>query len=528
MPESNDEADEYYDVVTGGAKPTAFVYKKDTEDDFADPMADLRKYDGLSEDFKKAVQRKKRKGQVGTGAESKKDEGVDTISGYNVFDCVLPPYNINYLNRLMVVSPAHAASVRAKVANIIELGFELVDSHLTRQQKENKKGTALDKFNRRLNEVKNDLYDKLDNLNDEEDLIQVLSKVYTDMEATGNGYLEIGRTVSGQIGYIGHIPAIYMRVRRQRDGYVQMVSNRAVFYRKFGDKETLDPIGGDTNPNEIIHFKNYNPNSNFYGIPDIIAAKQALAGNEFSNRYNLEYFENKAVPRYIVVIKGANMGNDTKREIIQFLEASTKGDGNSHRTMVVPLPPDTDQGKVEFKMEPVEVGIQDSSFNNYKKNNLADILMAHRVPLSKIGLAEGVSLAVARDADKTFSDQVCKPAQRIVEKKINSIIHEFTNAFNFKLKEMTLTDEKTQAEIDRVYLTYGVVTANEIRTRWGENGILDGDKPWVPPQKMQAGTDTVNNTKQGKERDATRAANSTDSARSATGRATQGDGRTTK
>jgi capsid portal protein len=45
-------------------------------------------------------------------------------------------------------------------------------------------------------------------------------KVYTDLQATGNGFLEIGRTVTGEIGYVGHIPATTVRVRRLRDGFV--------------------------------------------------------------------------------------------------------------------------------------------------------------------------------------------------------------------------------------------------------------------------------------------------------------------
>jgi hypothetical protein len=34
----------------------------------------------------------------------------------------------------------------------------------------------------------------------------------------------------------------------------------------------------------------------------------------------------------------------------------------SHRTLYIPLPGDTDNNKVEFKMEPIENGIQEGSF----------------------------------------------------------------------------------------------------------------------------------------------------------------------
>ena len=53
--------------------------------------------------------------------------------------------------------------------------------------------------------------------------------------------------------------------------------------------------------------------------------------------------------------------------------------------------------------------------------------MAHRVPINKIGTPEGVNLAVARDADKTFREQVCRPAQMNLEKKLNKIVEEINN-----------------------------------------------------------------------------------------------------
>ena len=98
----------------------------------------------------------------------------------------------------------------------------------------------------------------------EDTFTQTLIKVYTDLEATGNGYIEVGRTVGGNIGYIGHIPAKTMRVRRLRDGFVQLLYGKAVYFNNFGDKETENPIAGqEDRPNEIIHLKKYTPMNNY-------------------------------------------------------------------------------------------------------------------------------------------------------------------------------------------------------------------------------------------------------------------------
>jgi capsid portal protein len=47
--------------------------------------------------------------------------------------------------------------------------------------------------------LRQDLHDWLEDCNEEETFKETLIKVYTDVEATGNGYLEIGRTSAGKI-----------------------------------------------------------------------------------------------------------------------------------------------------------------------------------------------------------------------------------------------------------------------------------------------------------------------------------------
>jgi hypothetical protein len=127
-------------------------------------------------------------------------------------------------------------------------------------------------------------------------------------------------------------------------------------------------------------------------------------------------------------------------------------------------------------MEPVEAGTQESSFNKYRLANRDEILLAHRVPINKIGLPEGVSLANARDADKTFKEQVCKPAQMRFEKKLNKIIEEKTDALILKFNELSLTDEDTQSKIDERYLRMQVITPNEVRIRKGMIPLDGGDE----------------------------------------------------
>lgn len=504
-------------VIVGGSRERVLV--DEIEDPFKKAATNYRTMQGLDAASKKRASRLEKVHQnVGGTAGSKKQE-VEDATGYDFFRVVTPPYNLDYLARLYTVSSAHYAAVNAKVENIVGLGYDFVDSHKTKQEFDKTDGNErkADRMRKKLAELRNDIFDWLDSTNEEDEFEETLKKVYIDFETTGNGYIEIGRKSNGEVGYIGHIPSTTMRVRRARDGFVQIVSNKATFFRHFG-KDTPNPIdGGDPEPNEVIHLKKYSPVNSYYGVPDIISAIGAVSGNEFAARFNLDYFENKAVPRYVIVVKGGKLGIQSQTNIVEFFETSLKG--KNHRTLFVPLPADEPDSKTSFEMKPVEAGTQDASFVNYTKINLQSILMAEKVPMTKVGLAEGVNLAVARDADKTFKEQVCRPAQRILEKKLGKVFAEKTDVFRFKLTELTLTDEATQAKIDEIYLRMQTVVPNEVRARWGKPGIKGGEK--VVDLKAQAGAEAA--AQGNRQRDVARSTNATDS--KGEGRNTKGDGR---
>jgi capsid portal protein len=252
---------------------------------------DLKKISGLSPAFKRKVSREFQKRLSGIdGTATQQNLLQQAVTGYALFDLVEPTYNLEYLSTIYEISPYNYAAINAKVANIVGLGYSFVESRKAIEALDNiSDETQLNRARRKMDRIRQQLEIWLEDVNEEETFVETLVKVYTDLEASGNGFLEIGRTTSGNIGYIGHIPSKTMRVRRLRDGFIQLLYGKAVFFRNFGDQETENPIAGDADrPNEIIHFKKYTPMNNYYGIPDIVASQNAMAGNEFAGKYNLD------------------------------------------------------------------------------------------------------------------------------------------------------------------------------------------------------------------------------------------------
>lgn len=510
----------------------------DPDDPFNTPASDLKKYvnlDGspaLEKNFVRRTDRRLRKdynistsdettGYTGANNARSKQINIEAVIGYTYLECVLPPYNLSWLAQLYDKSPAHHAAVNAKVESVFGLGYDWIESPKTKMARNSiRTDGGLSRLESTLAKEKFNIQQWLESTNNEEPFEEVMQKLGRDYESTGNAYLEIGRDKKGNIGYIGHVPSAYVRVRKNRDGYVQIFSNHVVYFRNFGAKNA-NPITDDANPNELIHFKKYSPGHMYYGIPDIISAQNPLAGNEFASRYNLDFFENKAIPRHVIIAKGVDLTANSRNKLVQFFEAGLRG--QHHRSIYIPLPAGD---QVDLKFESIEEGTQDSSFSNYRKDNNSEIFMAHRTPPTRAGVFEGnIALAAAQEADKVFKETYSSPEQAIFEKKIKRLFAEVTDMFVFTLNELSLTDANTQSQIDERDIRNQVKVPNEVRAGRGLGPRPDGkgNEPFSPTAQKAA--DMRANATQSRKRDADRSANRSDDINNATGRNAKGSGR---
>jgi capsid portal protein len=172
-------------------------------------------------------------------------------------------------------------------------------------------------------------------------------------------------------------------------------------------------------------------------------------------------------------------------------------------------------------MEPIENGIQEGSFKEYRKQNRDDILVAHQVPLSKLGGGDSSNIAAALAQDRTFKEQVSRPAQDKLNKMINKIIREKTDILDFKFNELTLTDEIAQSQIIERYIKSQVMLPNEARTILGMPQREGGDEIFsVKPEQE--------NNPAERERDKERTNNQSDGSATLSGRNPKGEGRSSQ
>lgn len=438
---------------------------------------------------------------------------VSRENAYSLFDLVEPPYNLATLSRLYEASAPNYAAINAKVAHLVGLGYSFEPTpKVVNEIAETKEKARRENRLKMVEEAKVDLTDILDGISEDRSFTDVMHRVITDLEAVGTAYIEIGRSSKGTIGYVGHIAAHTIRVRRAKDGFVQLADGKAQFFANFGmAKKTRVPFDTGGTPNELIQIKKFTPTNTYYGVADVVSAKESAYGLIAANGFNLDYFSNKAVPRYVVSVEGAKIDSKSEENLIDFL---TGLKNNHHRTILVPLPANPQTGVVpKLNFQKVENDVQEGSFSKYKSQSTNEILMAHRTPITKVGSSGldsgGSSLANSRDQDRTFKEQVIRPQQELIESRVNWIIGEFTNAFKLRFNEFTLTDEDTQSQIDERDARMGAILINERRRKLNLPPLEDGDV--AAPISAQARAEQTAQANGNRTRDQERSSRSSDS-----------------
>jgi PBSX family phage portal protein len=485
---------------------------------FFDPLEQgpsfFKSFNGLSPYTKRKISK------AASAQSQNAEDAYYAKNGYGLFDLATPPYNFEELVSFYDISSTNHSAIDAKVKNVVGLGYNFDLSELaTTKIQAIESDTRTEKVQRKFDKLKSQLILWLNGLNDSDDFEETLDRVAKDFEIIGNGYLEVGRTVTGEVGYLGHIPASTVRIRRKRDGFVQVVGNSVTFFRNFG-AQNPSPITGDPRPNELIHLKKYSPTSTFYGVPDSVSAATAIVGDSLASQYNVKFFDNSATPRYIATLTGGRLSATAEDKLFKFLQSSLRG--NPHRTLFMPLPQDPMGNPIEFKLHRVDDALLDGAWENYRERNKLDILIAHGVPESRVGGGSGSNIASALSSDRMFKEQVVVPTQRIFESAINKIIKEKTDAVTFNLNELTLTDELSKSQIYERLIRNQIVTPNEVRNELGMPARSGGDDIVEPKPQIKAEQNAQANGS--RERDKTRVDNNSDSTSTVSGRNPKGEG----
>jgi PBSX family phage portal protein len=433
---------------------------------------------------------------------------VDPFTGnYDALGLVSPPYGDNSYDIITYRydnSDALQSAIDAMVTNVCAFGVQCV-------------GYASDLPPDALDEITDErkrIQARLDQISSIGSFNAVRKRVRRDHDLFGDGYYEVIRDPSGALVGLEHIPAGTMRKSRlskqpvpmrvwQRgpDGvftrvvvwrrvrrYTQRVDGQYQWFKEFGDPRPLRGDTGEEDPNaspdvlanEVINLCHYEPdgyNLTPYGKPRWRGAAPDIAGRAAAASVNADIFDQKGIPPMAILVQGAQFDDEViKRITEQFV--SLKGRSNFHAPLIleaVGADAGTDASdpagitrpgavpKIDFK-DLTKATPSDAQFLAYRKDCIAAVRMAFRIPGLFMGQSDEYNFATAQTARTVTEEQVFQPERSDEDDLYNvTLVPELGARWTkFQTKGPPLLDETTLLKVLEFGAASGALTVENV------------------------------------------------------------------
>jgi PBSX family phage portal protein len=354
----------------------------------------------------------------------------------------------------------------------------------------------------------NKLYDFFDSCTLFEDFSFLAGQIAIDFETFGYALVEMTRTKNGQPARFYHMAPETCRLARDlRDVVgetdqryiVQIVNTHERIFKIYdGEAPKITEPHTGTKMTEALFIRRYHVDGGKYGIPGWVPSLKAMVGNDKVAEYNINFFNNEAVPRFAVVVSGGKLDDDTKTFLNRYFKKELKGVANAHKTLVLSAPKGT-----EIKLIPLAVEMKDGGFRYYRKDNRDEVIAAHGVPPHRIqvydiGDSGTISPGSLFNIDKNYKYSIIEPLQCTIANMFNKIIK-----LDFGIKDKQLQfnpldigEEENQANIKKTiaaahekYYNMGAMNIDEIRAelklqKFGDMTDIDDEiKEWSKTPK---------------------------------------------
>lgn len=219
----------------------------------------------------------------------------------------------------------------------------------------------------------------------------------------------------------------------------------------------------------IIHIKEFNPQSYFQGLSPIVPAAYAIDLHTFINKHNNALMKNGARPSgYLKVPAGVELSENTILRLREDIKTKYTGAENTGKTVML----ESGIEWVQTSMSP-----QDGDFKNLKDSSAHEIGLAFNVPIELLNTIPAKYDNLAAAYDQLYSDAVVPESHSYCDNlNINLVPLYGDNLIlepNFDHTPVMLRRKiKTMTELNSI----GFITKNEKRVLSGMEERPDGDE----------------------------------------------------
>ena len=454
--------------------------KREKKDEYDGPMitggilyesGDIKTFDEIEakKEEKSKTNGKKDFGDINTDRLSETAQRFSGIAGLET-----PPYGMLNLTRLPLINTFHSRCIAVKATDVVGKGYriELIEGMAENEAQ------------------KNELRDFVSNAPEEGRTFgQVTNNWVVDRYTTGNGAVEIARDMKKVPALFAHIPFYTLQAHEDGKRWCHIVGNDVIWFKRFGveqnyNKETGEEMSSfdrDKSAHELLLLQNYTSLSSYYGIPEIISAVGAIMGNKYEADYNLQFFQNNAIPRYVIIVRGGRFDEQLKKKIKDYFTREIKS--HAHATLFIELPStDINLPKVEVEFKPLDIKDKDASFKLYRKSIIEEILVANGVPGYKLGLAIAGTLGgnLGEELIDNYVNGEIEPMQTEAEEMLYLVTKEFAPNYMLRWNDLDIKNEERLAKINTEYVKGSIISLNEAREAIDKTNVgPQGDKLFI-------------------------------------------------
>ncbi len=395
---------------------------------------------------------------------------------------ILPPFHPAKMAKLLEVNTTHAKCVFSKARNVAGYGLEIVPHPDVDDPDESQREIAEEFW------FSSDSTWQVGPISSERSMpADVLEMAWTDYEAIGWLSIELLTTTDGTPSGLAYVPAMTIRRRKDEPGYVQIRRGRLTYYGNYGDRyddppQFVDRETGQTdrsvpNPaNELIFKRNHSPLYTYYGAPDIVPGIPTIEGDDAARDFNIDFFENNAVPRLAIIVEGGELTQGARQDIHDLLHGMKDED---HRTVILEVEKllenadsinlDDDRDDLAIRVEPLTVGInEDASFQDFRDRNEHELLKTHEVPPIEAGqIKSGAFSTDAQAQRKGYIETVILPKQEAFAQLLYETVHDALGVTDYTIQFKTRGVDTRLADADYaskiIQASQGTLRVNEAR-----------------------------------------------------------------
>ena len=327
-----------------------------------------------------------------------------------------------------------------------------------------------------------------------------LQRMVYDRRAIGYGALEIIRdtTSDSDIKKIKHIPAHTLRRHTdlKRVVHITPAGKRVwfvIYGKNYDDQGQLCDVNADTGAfapynslapheraNEILWTMEYAPGTDYYGRPPIVSALGSISSDISAVRYNNSFFTNYGMPKFAITVTGDFADydvdpDDPEYDVTQTLRYKISQQikeviRNPHSAICITIPSEGEEGNVDLKITPLSVQTEEGHFRMLRKDTRDEVLHAHHVDPSRLGIYDAGSLngGNSESTMASYKYGTIAPIKAEIEDMINLIASELDcTTWKFSIEEVAPIDYNKDITLADFLFQRGAMTIRELIDNFG-------------------------------------------------------------